>query len=122
MPTSPGKQGCSGHVLQWPTFISVKTTDLTLTTSTVNPIIVEHLQRMLGPAPSSATAPMSPKCPDPVASWNAMDAFRPSVRFRLVKACLDPMLAISDIADKMSELAIAKGSGPAQLHRSQRNK
>jgi len=43
-----------------------------------------------------------------------MDAFRESVRQQDIKTRLDPMLAVM-IADKMSELAIAKGLGPAQL-------
>ena len=43
-----------------------------------------------------------------------MDAFRSSVRLPQLKQRLDPMLAVM-IQDKLSELAIAKKLGPAQL-------
>ena len=92
----------------------VKTTDLTLKWGTVNPIIVEHPQRMPGASAIVGNGTYVTKVKDPWRFLNAMDAFRPSVRFQEVKARLDPMLAIM-IADKMSELAIAKGLGPAQL-------
>jgi excisionase family DNA binding protein len=92
----------------------VKTTDLTLKWGTVNPIIVEHPQRMPGASAIVGNGTYVTKVKDPWRFLNALDAFRPSVRFQEVKARLDPMLAIM-ISDKMSELAIAKGLGPAQL-------
>lgn len=92
----------------------VKTTDLTLKWGTVNPIIVEHPQRMPGASAIVGNGTYVTKVKDPWRFLNALDAFRPSVRFQEVKARLDPMLAIM-IADKLSELAIAKGLGPAQL-------
>lgn len=92
----------------------VKTTDLTLKWGTVNPIIVEHPQRMPGASAIVGNGTYVTKVKDPWRFLNALDAFRPSVRFQEVKARLDPMLAIM-ISDKLSELAIAKGLGPAQL-------
>ncbi|RIK19069.1 MAG: hypothetical protein DCC51_09520 [Anaerolineae bacterium] len=92
----------------------VKTTDLTLKWGTVNPIIVEHPQRMPGASAIVGNGTYVTKVKDPWRFLNAMDAFRPSVRFQEIKTRLDPMLAIM-ISDKMSELAIAKGLGPAQL-------
>jgi excisionase family DNA binding protein len=92
----------------------VKTTDLTLKWGTVNPIVVEHPQRMPGASAIVGNGTYVTKVKDPWRFLNALDAFRPSVRFQEVKARLDPMLAIM-ISDKMSELAIAKGLGPAQL-------
>ena len=92
----------------------VKTTDLTLKWGTVNPIVVEHPQRMPGASAIVGNGTYVTKVKDPWRFLNALDAFRPSVRFQEVKARLDPMLAIM-IADKLSELAIAKGLGPAQL-------
>ncbi len=92
----------------------VKTTDLTLKWGTVNPIIVEHPQRMPGASAIVGNGTYVTKVKDPWRFLNALDAFRPSVRFQEVKARLDPMLAIM-IADKLSELSIAKGLGPAQL-------
>jgi excisionase family DNA binding protein len=92
----------------------VKTTDLTLKWGTVNPIVVEHPQRMPGASAIVGNGTYVTKVKDPWRFLNALDAFRPSVRFQEVKARLDPMLAIM-IQDKLSELAIAKGLGPAQL-------
>lgn len=92
----------------------VKTTDLTMKWGTAQPIIVEHLNRPPGASAIVGNGTYVTKVKDPWRFLNAMDAFRPSVRFQEVKARLDPMLAIM-IADKMSELAIAKGLGPAQL-------
>jgi excisionase family DNA binding protein len=92
----------------------VKTTDLTLKWGTVNPIIVEHPQRMPGASAVVGNGTYVTKVKDPWRFLNALDAFRPSVRFQEVKARLDPMLAVM-IADKLSELAIAQGLGPAQL-------
>lgn len=92
----------------------VKTTDLTLKWGTVNPIIVEHPQRMPGASAIVGNGTYVTKVKDPWRFLNAMDAFRPSVRFQEVKTRLDPMLAVM-IQDKLSELAIAKGLGPAQL-------
>lgn len=92
----------------------VKTTDLTMKWGTVNPIIIEHPQRMPGASAIVGNGTYITKVKDPWRFLNAMDAFRPSVRFQEVKARLDPMLAVM-IQDKLSELAIAKGLGPAQL-------
>jgi excisionase family DNA binding protein len=92
----------------------VKTTDLTLKWGTVNPIVVEHPQRMPGASAIVGNGTYVTKVKDPWRFLNAMDAFRPSVRFQEIKARLDPMLAVM-IQDKLSELAIARGLGPAQL-------
>lgn len=92
----------------------VKTTDLTLKWGTVNPIIVEHPERTPGASAIVGNGTYITKVKDPWRFLNAMDAFRPSVSFQEIKSRLDPMLAVM-IADKMSELAIAKGLGPAQL-------
>jgi len=54
------------------------------------------------------------KVKDPWRFLNAMDAFRESVRQPQLKDRLDPMLGVM-MQDKLSELAIAKELGPAQL-------
>jgi excisionase family DNA binding protein len=92
----------------------VKTTDMTLKWGTVNPIIVEHPQRMPGASAIVGNGTYVVKVKDPWRFLNAMDAFRPSVRHQEIKTRLDPMLAVM-IQDKLSELAIAKELGPAQL-------
>lgn len=92
----------------------VKTTDMTLKWGTVNPIIVEHPQRMPGASAIVGNGTYVVKVAEPWRFLNAMDAFRESVRQQDIKLRLDPMLAIM-IADKMSELAVAKNLGPAQL-------
>jgi len=92
----------------------VKTTDLTLKWGTVNPIIVEHPQRMPGASAIVGNGTYITKVKEPWRFLNAMDAFRSSVSFQEIKTRLDPMLAVM-IADKLSELSIAKGLGPAQL-------
>lgn len=92
----------------------VKTTDMTLKWGTVNPIVIEHPQRMPGASAIVGNGTYVVKVKDPWRFLNAMDAFRPSVRFQEIKTRLDPMLAVM-IQDKLSELAIAKGLGPAQL-------
>lgn len=92
----------------------VKTTDMTLKWGTVNPIIVEHPQRMPGASAIVGNGTYVTRVKEPWRFLNAMDAFRPSVRFQEIKNRLDPMLALM-IQDKLSELAIAKQLGPAQL-------
>lgn len=92
----------------------VKTTDMTLKWGTVNPIIIEHPQRMPGASAIVGNGTYVTKVKDPWRFLNAMDAFRSSVRFQEIKNRLDPMLAVM-IQDKLSELAIAKELGPAQL-------
>jgi excisionase family DNA binding protein len=92
----------------------VKTTDLTLKWGTSNPIIIEHLNRSPGASAIVGNGTYVVKVRDPWRFLNAMDAFRESVRQNQIKERLDPMLGIM-MQDKMSELAIAKGLGPAQL-------
>ena len=92
----------------------VKTTDLTLKWGTSSPIIIEHLNRGPGASAIVGNGTYIVKVKDPWRFLNAMDAFRESVRQNQVKERLDPMLGIM-MQDKMSELAAAKGLGPAQL-------
>ncbi len=92
----------------------VKTTDLTLKWGTANPIIVEHPQRMPGASAIVGNGTYVTKIKDPWRFLNALDAFRESVRQEEVKNRLDPMLGVM-MQDKLSELAIAKNLGPAQL-------
>ena len=92
----------------------VKTTDMTLKWGTVNPIIVEHPQRMPGASAIVGNGTYVVKVKEPWRFLNAMDAFRESVQQTDIKHRLDPMLAVM-IADKLSELAAAKNLGPAQL-------
>jgi excisionase family DNA binding protein len=92
----------------------IKTTDMTLKWGTVNPIIVEHPQRMPGASAIVGNGTYVVKVKEPWRFLNAMDAFRESMRQADIKTRLDPMLAVM-IADKLSELAQAKGLGPAQL-------
>ena len=54
------------------------------------------------------------KVKDPWRFLNALDAFRESVRLSQIKARLDPLMGVM-MQDKLSELAIAKNLGPAQL-------
>jgi excisionase family DNA binding protein len=92
----------------------LKTTDLTLKWGTANPIIVEHPQRMPGASAIVGNGTYVAKVKDPWRFLNALDAFRESVRQQEVKTRLDPMLGVM-MQDKLSELAIAKNLGPAQL-------
>lgn len=92
----------------------VKTTDVTMKWGTANPIIVEHPQRSPGASAIVGNGTYVTKVKDPWRFLNALDAFRESVRQQEVKVRLDPMLGVM-MQDKLSELAIAKNLGPAQL-------
>jgi excisionase family DNA binding protein len=92
----------------------VKTTDMTLRWGTVNPIVVEHPQRMPGASAMRGNGTFVAKVKDPWRFLNAMDAFRNSVIQNDIKTRLDPMLGVM-IQDKLSELAISQNLGPAQL-------
>jgi excisionase family DNA binding protein len=92
----------------------VKTTDLTMKWGTANPIIVEHPQRMPGASAIVGNGTYVTKVKDPWRFLNALDAFRESVRIQEIKTRLDPMLGVM-MQDKLSELAIAKNLGPAQM-------
>jgi excisionase family DNA binding protein len=92
----------------------VKATDLTMRWGTANPIIIEHPQRMPGASAIVGNGTYVAKVKDPWRFLNALDAFRESVRQRDIKSRLDPMLGVM-VQDKLSELAIAKNLGPAQL-------
>lgn len=92
----------------------VKTTDMTLKWGTANPIIIEHPQRMPGASAIVGNGTYVVKVKDPWRFINAMDAFRDSVNLSQIKQRLDPMMGVM-MQDKLSELAIAKNLGPAQL-------
>ena len=92
----------------------LKTTDLTLKWGTANPIVIEHPQRMPGASAIVGNGTYVTKVKDPWRFLNALDAFRESVRQQEIKVRLDPMLGVM-VQDKLSELAIAKNLGPAQL-------
>ncbi len=92
----------------------VKTTDLTMKWGTANPILIEHPQRSPGASAMIGNGTYVVKVKDPWRFLNAMDAFRESVRQPQLKDRLDPMLGVM-MQDKLSELAIAKELGPAQL-------
>ncbi|MBK7896910.1 MAG: SPFH domain-containing protein [Candidatus Promineifilaceae bacterium] len=92
----------------------VKTTDLTMKWGTTQPIIIEHLNRPPGASAIVGNGTYVVRVKEPWRFLNAMDAFRESVRQPQLKDRLDPKLAIM-MQDKMSELAIAKNLGPAQL-------
>ena len=92
----------------------VKTTDMTLKWGTAQPIIVEHMNRPPGASAIVGNGTYVAKVKDPWRFLNAMDAFRDSVRQPQIKDRLDPMLAVM-MQDKLSELAIARNLGPAQL-------
>jgi len=92
----------------------VKTTDMTMKWGTVNPIVIEHPERSPGASAIVGNGNYVVKVKDPWRFINAMDAFRDSVRLAQIKQRLDPMLGVM-IQDKLSELAIAKNLGPAQL-------
>lgn len=92
----------------------LKTTDVTMKWGTVNPIIIEHPQRSPGASAIVGNGTYVIKVKDPWRFLNAMDAFRDSVRQPQLKNRLDPMLGVM-MQDKLSELAIGKGLGPAQI-------
>jgi excisionase family DNA binding protein len=92
----------------------VKTTDVTMKWGTTQPIIIEHLNRSPGASAIVGNGTYVVRVKEPWRFLNAMDAFRESVRQPQMKDRLDPKLAIM-MQDKMSELAIAKNLGPAQL-------
>jgi excisionase family DNA binding protein len=92
----------------------VKTTDMTYKWGTTAPIIVEHMSRPPGASAIIGNGTYVAKVKEPWRFLNAMDAFRSSVDLRELKERLDPMLGVM-MQDKLSELAIAKNLGPAQL-------
>lgn len=92
----------------------VKTTDVTMKWGTTQPIVIEHLNRSPGASAIVGNGTYVVRVKEPWRFLNAMDAFRESVRQPQMKDRLDPKLAIM-MQDKMSELAIAKNLGPAQL-------
>ncbi len=92
----------------------MKTTDLTMKWGTSQPILIEHLNRSPGASAIIGNGTYVVKVKDPWRFLNAFDAFRDSVRHPQLKERLDPMMGIM-MQDKISELAIAKNLGPAQL-------
>ncbi len=92
----------------------VKTTDLTMKWGTSQPIIVEHLNRPPGASAIVGNGTYVVRVKEPWGFLTAMDAFRDSVRQAQIKQRLDPMLGVM-MQDKLSELAIARNLGPAQL-------
>lgn len=92
----------------------LKTTDMTFKWGTTQPIIVEHLGRPPGASAIIGNGTYVARVMDPWRFLNAMDAFRDSVRLPQLKERLDPLLGVM-MQDKLSELAIAKNLGPAQL-------
>jgi excisionase family DNA binding protein len=92
----------------------VKATDMTFKWGTVNPVIVEHPLRMPGASAIVGNGVYVAKVKEPWRFLNAMDAFRESVLLTDIKNRLDPMVAVM-LSDKLSELAVAKDLGPAQL-------
>jgi excisionase family DNA binding protein len=92
----------------------VKTTDMTIKWGTAQPIVVEHLNRPPGASAIVGNGTYVVRVKEPWSFLNAMDAFRDSVRQPQIKNRLDPMMGVM-MQDKLSELAIAKNLGPAQL-------
>jgi excisionase family DNA binding protein len=92
----------------------VKTTDMTYKWGTTAPIIVEHMNRPPGASAIIGNGTYVAKVKEPWRFLTAMDAFRSSVDLRQLKERLDPLLGVM-MQDKLSELAIAKNLGPAQL-------
>lgn len=92
----------------------VKSTDMTLKWGTAQPIIVEHFNRPPGASAIVGNGTYVAKVKDPWRFLNALDAFRDSVRQPQIKDRLDPMLGVM-MQDKLSELAIARNLGPAEL-------
>jgi excisionase family DNA binding protein len=92
----------------------IKTTDMTFKWGTTGPIIVEHVNRPPGASAIIGNGTYVSRVREPWRFLMAMDAFRNSVRLPQLKDRLDPMLGVM-MQDKLSELAIAKNLGPAQL-------
>jgi excisionase family DNA binding protein len=92
----------------------VKTTDMTLKWGTANPIIVEHPTRPPGASAMVGNGNYIIRVKEALRFLTAMDAYRESVRVPQLKERLDPMLGVF-MQDKLSELAMAKQLGPAQL-------
>ncbi|GMQ78536.1 MAG: hypothetical protein BMS9Abin02_1052 [Anaerolineae bacterium] len=92
----------------------VKVTDMTLKWGTTAAIIVEHMNRPPGASAIIGNGTYVIRVKEPWRFLTAMDAFRSSVRLPQLKDRLDPMLGVM-MQDKLSELAIAKNLGPAQL-------
>ena len=92
----------------------IKTTDMAYKWGTTGPIIIEHPNRPPGASAIIGNGTYISKVKDPWRFLVAMDAFRNSVRLPQLKDRLDPMLGVM-MQDKLSELAIAKNLGPAQL-------
>jgi excisionase family DNA binding protein len=92
----------------------VKITDVTMKWGTANPIVIEHPNRPPGASAIVGNGTFVTRVKDPWRFLNAMDAFRESVRQMQIKQRLDPMMGVM-MQDKLSELAIAKNLGPAQL-------
>ena len=87
---------------------------MTLKWGTTAAIIVEHMNRPPGASAIIGNGTYVIRVKEPWRFLTAMDAFRSSVRLPQLKDRLDPMLAVM-MQDKLSELAIAKNLGPAQL-------
>ena len=92
----------------------VKTTDMTFKWGTTQPIIVEHPNRGPGASAIIGNGTYIAKVKEPWTFLQSMDAFRDSVKLSQLKQRLDPLLGVM-LQDKMSELAIAKNLGPAQI-------
>jgi excisionase family DNA binding protein len=92
----------------------LKTTDMTFKWGTTAPIVIEHFKRPPGASAIIGNGTYVAKVKEPWRFLIAMDAFRNSVRLPQLKDRLDPMLGVM-MQDKLSELAIAKNLGPAQL-------
>ncbi|MEM7332805.1 MAG: SPFH domain-containing protein [Chloroflexota bacterium] len=92
----------------------IKTTDINMKWGTQQPIVIEHLNRPPGASAIVGNGTYVIRVNNPFRFLMAMDAFRESVRQLQLKERLDPKLGIM-MQDKMSELAEAKGLGPAQL-------
>lgn len=92
----------------------IKTADMTFKWGTTAPIIVEHFNRPPGASAIIGNGTYVSKVKEPWRFLIAMDAFRNSVRLPQLKDRLDPLLGVM-MQDKLSELAIAKNLGPAQL-------
>lgn len=92
----------------------IKTVDMTFKFGTSSPILVEHPQRRPGASAIIGNGNYVAKVTDGWRFLNAMDAFRDSVREAHVKDRLDPNLGVM-LQDKLSELAIARNLGPAEL-------
>jgi excisionase family DNA binding protein len=92
----------------------IKTTDMTFKWGTAAPIIIEHPSRQPGASAIIGNGTYVAKVKEPWRFLTAMDAFRETVRLPQLKDRLDPMLGVM-MQDKLSELAIARNLGPAQL-------